>query len=74
MATGVMTQDDALLRGVDSDAAFVARVRGVAESQAASARPDPSSVTRLVDALLPVVRRLNVYGGDPKPKSLNPKP
>ena len=65
MATGVMTQDDALLRGVSSEDAFAARVQNIAASQPASARPDDASIARLVDELLPLVRRLNALpGGD----------
>lgn len=74
MATGVMTQDDALLRGVACEEAFASRVRDVAASQPPSARPDPASMQRLVDELLPLVRRLNALpdGDDSRETSSNP--
>jgi hypothetical protein len=69
MATGVMTQDDTLLRGVASEDAFAKRVRDVAASQPASARPDPKSIMRLVDELLPLVRQLNASIDPSNPSS-----
>lgn len=59
MATGVVSQTDALLRGFSDDAAFAERVRQIAQAQPQSVRPTQEATARMITELTPLMRSLN---------------
>ena len=57
MATGVVSNTDALLRGFASAEAFASRVRAIAGAQPPASRPSAETIERMIADLLPVCAR-----------------
>ena len=81
MATGVVSNTDALLRGFASAEAFASRVRAIAGAQPPASRPSAETIERMIADLLPVCASVNA-GFDAKtttreddlPSSADPRP
>ena len=57
MATGVVSNTDALLRGFASAEAFASRVRAIAGAQPPASRPSAETIERMIADLCPCARR-----------------